>query len=167
MPRRSSSELVAEARDALERARHRVASGDLRGAAEAARGAFATARSQRSHQLVSEAWIGLIETLAADPDNDLTVEFRQAVEGAFYWAETMPEEIQVWVFAALEPQLQALGFRRLVHRARARRDGASAWLAMGNVNVIARCQEFHLEDLAAGRGVERRARALERGRIPG
>jgi hypothetical protein len=136
--------------------------GDLAGAAEAARRAYAAARAQRSNQLVSEAWIGLIETLAANPDNDLTLEFREAVEGAFYWAETMPEEIQVWMFVALVPHLQALGFRRLVDRAEQRRERASAWLAQGNVNVMTRCQEFHLTDLAGERPLDRPALALER-----
>lgn len=154
--------MVAESRAALTSSRELLAIGDLAGAADAARNAFTAARAQKSHQLVSEAWIGLIETLAADADNDLTIHFREAVEGAFYWAETMPEEIQVWMFAALVPHLQALGFRRLVDRAETRRERASAWLAKGNVNAMTRCGEFHLADLAASRPLDRRALAMER-----
>lgn len=143
-------------------ARELLASGDLTGAADRARGAFSTARAQRSHQLVSEAWIGLIETLAADPKSDHSDEFREVVEGAFYWAETMPEEIEVWLCPALEPHLQSLGLTRLADRAGARRGKAEAWLAKGNLNVTTRCQRFHLADLEAGRPIDRRALSLER-----
>jgi hypothetical protein len=44
----------------------------------------------------------------------------------FCWAETMPEEIQLWLWLALEPHLKALGFHRLVERARLRRAKARA-----------------------------------------
>ncbi len=70
--KRTSSELVREAHGSFARARDLVALGDLKGAAESARHGFSVARAQGSHQLVSEAWIGLIETLAAGPDNDLS-----------------------------------------------------------------------------------------------
>jgi hypothetical protein len=143
-------------------ARDLIASGDLAGAADRARGAFRTARAQRSHQLVSEAWIGLIETLAADPDSDHADEFRELVEGAFYWAETMPEELQLWLFPALEPHLESLGLQRLADRAVGRRAKAEAWLARGNLNITTRCQAFHLADLEAGRRIDRRALSLER-----
>ncbi|HUE06419.1 MAG TPA: hypothetical protein VMP41_03255 [Acidimicrobiales bacterium] len=142
-------------------ARELLGQGDLKAAADSARRAFAAARSQRSHQLISEAWITLLETLAADPENDLTIEYREHVEGAFSWAETMPEEIQVWFLIALEPHLEALGFRRLVDRSQALRAKAQKWLQR-SLNVSARLQTFQLADLEAGNPVDRRCLALER-----
>ena len=146
----------------MARARQLLGIGDLKEAAEAARHGFSAARSQRSHLLMSEAWVVLLEVLAADPDNDLTLEYRETVEGAFYWAETMPEEIQLWLLVALEPHLTGLGFRRLVDRARARREKAATWLQLGNINVGTRLQAFHVTDLETGRPVDRKALALER-----
>lgn len=54
------------------------------------------------------------------------MDYREAVEGGFAWAETMPEEIQVWLFPALGEHLERLGFCRLVDRARARSASAAA-----------------------------------------
>jgi hypothetical protein len=158
VPRKTSAELVQEARSEIDAARARLTDGDLKGAADAARQAFKVARSQRSHQLISEAWVSLLETLAADPENDLTTEYREHVEGAFYWAETMPEEIQVWFLIALEPHLQALGFRRLVERSDAIRARATKWLER-SLNVSTRLQAFQLSDLEAGRKIDRRCLA--------
>lgn len=52
------------------------------------------------------------------------------MEGAFYWAETMPEEV-LWLMLALEPHLDALRLGRLIERARARRETMTAWLDTG------------------------------------
>src|SRR5262249_4928797 len=138
MPRRWSAELVAESRAAMARAQGSLSAGELATATGEAKRAFELARAQRSHRLVSEAGILLVEVLAADPDRDSTLDYRDHVEGAYYWAETMPEEIQVWFLLALVPHLAALGFRRLVDRAEQRRVRADAWLRSGNLNVLTR-----------------------------
>ncbi len=154
--------MVIATQEAMSRASELLRVNDTRGAAEAAFDAFGTARTQRSHQLVSATWLFLLDTLAADPDAVLAIEYRAAVEGAFEWAETMPEEIQVWLFPALEPHLERLAFRRLVDRARKRSASANAWLAKGNLNVRTRVQQFHLDDLKNDRLIEPRALALDR-----
>ena len=162
MPRRTGRELVVATQEAISRASELLRVGDTRGAAEAAFEAFGTARAQRSHQLVSDTWLFLLDTLVADPDAASTIEYRTAVEGAFAWAETMPEEIQVWLFPALEPHLERSAFRRLVERARKRSASANAWLTEGNMNVRTRVQQFHLDDLRNDRLIEPRALALDR-----
>ena len=162
MARRGSKELVADTQAAISRASQLLLVGEARGAVEAATEAFRLARAQRSHHLVSDTWLFLLETQAADPDAVLTIEYRAAVEGAFEWAETMPDEIQVWFFPALEPHLERLAFRRLVERARKRSDSARAWLSKGNVNVRTRVQQFHLDDLKNGRFIEPKALAMDR-----
>jgi len=146
----------------MDRASELLQAGDTRGAAEAAEVAFRTARAQRSHHLVSGTWVFLLDTQAADPDATLSMDYREAVDGAFAWAETMPEEIQVWLFPALEEHLERLGFRRLVERARTRARAATAWLDKGNLNVASRLQRFHLEDLEHGRALDARAVAMDR-----
>ena len=162
MPRRTTRELVAETQAAISRASELLRVGDTGGAAAAASEAFSVARAQRSHQLVSDTWLFLLDTLAADPDAILTMEYRRAVEGAFEWAETMPDEIQVWFFPALEPHLERLAFRRLVERAKKRSASAKAWLTKGNLNVRTRVQQFHLEDLKNDRFIEPKALAMDR-----
>ena len=162
MPRKSSQELVAEARSAMQKASEALLAGDTQQAANAALEVFHVARAQRSDQLVSDTWLFLLDTLAADPDSIHTVDYRDHVEGAFYWAETMPEEIQVWLFPALVPHLERLGFRRLVERANMRSESATGWLQRGNLNVRTRIQQNHLDDLANGRSIDPRALAMER-----
>jgi hypothetical protein len=146
----------------MDRASELLLAGDTRGAAEAAEVAFSTARAQRSHHLVTGTWIFLLDTRAADPEATLSMDYREQVEGAFAWAETMPEEIQVWLFPALEEHLERLGFRRLVERARTRSRAAAAWLEKGNLNVTTRLQRFHLDDLEHGRALDARAVAGDR-----
>jgi len=136
-----------------------LAAGKSGEAADAARDAFAAARAQRSHSLKSEAYVVLIEVLAVLPDD--ADEYRATVEDAFYWAETMPEEIQVWLFVAVTPHLAELGLGRLADRARGRTARANAWLER-SINVQVRLQQVHLADVAAGRKVDRAALALER-----
>jgi len=153
---------VAETRSTMDEASDALLAGDTQRAAEAASEAFHLARAQRSHQLVSDAWLFLLDTLAADPDSILTMDYREHVEGAFYWAETMPEEIQVWLFPALVPHLERLGLQRLVERANLRSESATAWLRRGNLNVRTRIQQNHLDDLTDGRSIDARALAVER-----
>ncbi len=162
MPRRSSQELLAEARAAMEQASDALLAGDTQRAAKAALKAFEVARAQRSHQLVSATWPFLLDALVADPDLIVTVDYREHVEGAFYWAETMPEEIQMWLFPALVPHLKGLGFQRLVDRANQRSESAAAWLQLGNLNVRTRIQQKHLDDLTDRRSIDSRALAMER-----
>ncbi len=143
-------------------ASHQLVVGDTQLAVESAVLAFQTARAQRSHGLLSSAWMFLLDTMAADPDAPLSMDYREYVEGAFFWAETMPDEIQVWFFPALVPHLDRLALRRLVDRANASAATAQRWLSAGNMNVKTRVEAFQLDDLAAGRPVEPKALAVER-----
>ncbi len=146
----------------MQRASEYLVAGDTLRAADAARDAFGAARAQRSHQLLSDAWTFLLDVLAADPDALLSSGYREAVEGAFAWGETMPEEIQVWFFPAIEPHLDRLAYRRLVHRSRVRTSSAAKWLERGNVNASARLQRLHLDDLQNDRIIDLKAVAMER-----
>lgn len=146
----------------MRRASDQLIAGDTEEAVESASLAFQTARAQRSLSLLSSTWMFLLDTMAADPDATLSMDYRECVEGAFSWAETMPDEIQVWFFPALVPHLDRLALRRLVDRANARAAAAQRWLDAGNMNVKTRVQAFHIDDLAAGRTIDPRALAVER-----
>jgi hypothetical protein len=87
----------------------------------------------------------LAETGLAEPSR-----YPPVAEDAFYWAETMPEEIQVWPFHALRPHLLAVNLPRLEARTASRCDKARAWLSMGNLNVATRVQALDIEDMARG-----------------
>lgn len=162
MARKTSAQLIRDTREAMEEASVHLTHGEREQAIQPATQAFKSARAQRSFGLLSSAWMFLLDTYATDPDAVLSMEYREYVEGAFSWAETMPEEIQVWFFPALVPHLERLAFRRLVDRARTRIEAAQKWLAAGNMNVRTRVQEFHVEDLAAGRTIDPNAIAMER-----
>jgi hypothetical protein len=149
----------------MRRASDQLAVGDSHLAVESAVLAFQTARTQRSHGLVSSTWMFLLDTMAADPDAPLSTDYREYVEGAFSWAETMPDEIQVWFFPALIPHLDRLALHRLVDRATARAAMAQQWIDAGNINVKTRAQAFHIDDLAAGRSIDPRALAVERSAV--
>ena len=81
----------------------------------------------------------------------------------------MPEEIQAWLFPALIPHLHALttdleshGCRLLEQRALDRAAKAQSWLDKGSINVHTALQTLQLDDLAAGRPIDRHSLALER-----
>ncbi len=99
----------------------------------------------------------MAETGLAEP-----ARYHQAAEDAFYWAETMPEEIQVWLSPALRPHLLAVKLPRLEARAATRCGKAQAWLSRGNLNVAARVQALDIEDMARGLVVDHRLRTQER-----
>ena len=155
-------DLVRQARAQTRSALDALAIGDTTAAVAAGREAYRIARSHRAHQLLSEAWIPFVEALAADETLASSDEYREHVEGAFAWAETMPEEIQRWFFPALVPHLEALGDDRLVKRATEAGERASKRVQTGVLNVRLRSQAFHLDDLTAGRTIDRRALAMER-----
>ena len=157
--RLTKAEVVAAVRASTTASRSALAAKDIDSARLAGREAFKIARSNRSHKLLSEAWITLIEALAPSPSAD---DYGDHVEGAFEWAETMPQEIQLWLLPALEPHLRNLGLDRLADRAQKGRDRAEKWLSLGNMNVLPRIQSFHLDDLARGRHIDPRALGLER-----
>jgi len=146
----------------MDRSAALLVAGDTRNAIQAASEAFGFARSQRSQRLVSEAWMFLLDTYVTEPDAALIPEYRETVEGAFAWGETMPEEIQVWFFPALVPHLEHLALRRLVDRAGKRVEAAKSWLDRGNLNVRTRVQQFHLDDASNHRHLDARAVATER-----
>jgi hypothetical protein len=133
----------------MERARTALRDGRSQDALEAAEEAWQRARTQRSHRLLSEGYAFLLDVMAetglAEP-----ARYHQAAEDAFYWAETMPEEIQVWLFHALRPHLLAVNLPRLEARAASRCEKAEAWLSRGNLNVATRVQALDIEDMARG-----------------
>jgi hypothetical protein len=99
--------------------------------------------------------------MAEVPDVDVE-DYRDVTEGAFRWGETMPEEIQVWFFARLDPHLVRIKDELLIRWAREHLDRAKAWRGLGNVNITTRLAEIHLKDQEAGVDVDRRALSLER-----
>ncbi|MGB8197321.1 MAG: hypothetical protein WCF25_09990 [Acidimicrobiales bacterium] len=162
MPRKTSSELVGIANAEVQAAAASLAEDDTKSAVVHARLAYKTARAQRSFSLMSRTWLFLLDTLAADPNLSESFEYQEYVEGAFYWAETMPEEIQIWLFPAIQPHLSRVGLTSLVHRASSRTFEAQEWLELGNRNLRTRIDEFQLADLEAGRPIDAEARKLER-----
>jgi hypothetical protein len=112
----------------MERARTALRDGRSQDALEAAEEAWQRARTQRSHRLLSEGYAFLLDVMAetglAEP-----ARYHQAAEDAFYSAETMPEEIQVWLFHALRPHLLAVNLPRC--RAAEHRTASGARLRSG------------------------------------
>ena len=139
-----------------------LATGDVESALVNARLAFKTAQAQRSFNLMSRTWLFLLDTLAIVPSPSHSLEYLELAEGAFYWAETMPEEVQTWLFPAIQPHLERLGLTRLLDRSTARTARAQEWLDLGNRNIRTRIDEFQLADFAAGRSIDAEARKMER-----
>jgi hypothetical protein len=155
-----NEEVIRHSRAARIASQEHLRSGDVKAALLEARKAYDLARSNRGHQLTSEAWLALVEALAAvEGTRD---EYREHAEGLFYWTETMADEIQLWLYPALDHHLEVLGLENLVARARTGRERAEKWLKAGNLNASTRIHAFHLEDVAAGRPVSAKALAIER-----
>jgi hypothetical protein len=146
----------------MQRSRSFLAESNSVAAIEAAREAFALARRHRAHQLLSEAFVIYVTALAADEQAVDTDEYRETVEGAFGWAETMPEEIQVWLFPFLVPHLAVIGEPRLASNAAEGGARSDERLAAGTINVRYRCQTHHLDDVAAGARIDAKALSMER-----
>jgi hypothetical protein len=162
MPRKTSFELVESANAELRAAAASLATRDTGLAVVHARLAFKAARAQRSFNLMSRTWLFLLDALALDPTSSKSLEYQESVEGAFYWAETMPEEIQTWLFPAIQPHLARLELTRLLKRASSRTVKAQEWLDLGNRNLRSQVEAFHLADVEAGRLIDVEARKLER-----
>jgi hypothetical protein len=162
VPRKTSSELVESANSEVQAAAASLAEGDTEAAVVHARLAYKSAREQRSFNLMSRTWLFLLDALAVNPTSSNSSEYQEYVEGAFYWAETMPEEIQTWLFRAIQPHLARLGLTRLADRATSRTVKAQEWLDLGNRNLRIRIEEFQLADLKAGRPIDAEARKMER-----
>ena len=156
-----ANQRIAQIYALVSRSRDLLASGQTTDAVAEGRAAFKLARSNRSHWPLSDAWLAFVEALAADQPSESETEYLEVTKGAFYWAETMPEEIQIWLLPGLLPHLDRLGLDRLEERAGTMVRRAQDWLTHSR-NVSARIEQMNVADAVAGRPIDERARAAER-----
>jgi hypothetical protein len=157
-----SGQLLREVQRRIDEARRLLDANDAPAAIGEAAQALKVAKSSRAHWPISEARRTLVDALAQGRRESESDDYRLEAKRAFYWAETMPEEIQVWLFDALVPHLERLGLENLRDRARKGSELAEAWLGRGNLNVATRIGRFHLSDVRSAQKIDQRALSLER-----
>jgi hypothetical protein len=158
----TSAKRVALTDKLVSETRHLSAEGRHVEALACAQRSFSAARSAKFVQLISETWILLLDAFARADLRD-EQEYREHVEGGFAWAETTPEEIEVWIFSALTPHLAYFGMTRQIERGRLRAERAASYVEQNNTPDLAKLHAtLNLDDLRNGRTIDFVALQAER-----